>query len=87
MGLQKYRADVADQPDANGAVMWRSVWMGGRSPALIRNCPTPYGARTVYITAEPDTFFSIPAACRVGRKTVRGFVTCDPCWLFQPNKY
>jgi hypothetical protein len=75
--LQKYRADVAGETCENGAVPWFTKWMGGPSLALIRNCPTPYGARTVYIKSEPDTFFSQPAACRVKGKDIRGFITCN----------
>jgi len=51
-----------------------------------------FGPRTVYITAEPDTFFSQPAACqvRIGggkRRDVRGFVTHDENgWTFHENK-
>jgi hypothetical protein len=75
--LQKYRADVAGETCENGAQPWFARWMGGPSLALIRNCPTPYGARTVYIRSEPDTFFSQPAACRVKGKDIRGFITCN----------
>lgn len=77
MGLQRFRADEPDTPKANGSVMWRTRWIGGPSPALIRQCPTPFGPRTVYITGEPDTFFSIPAVCTVRRKRVVGYVTRD----------
>lgn len=31
--------------------------------------------RTAWITAEPDTFFSIPARVKVKGKTVSGYVT------------
>lgn len=87
MGLQKYRADVADAPDANGAIAYHTNWMGGPTLALIRNCPTPFGPRTVYIRSEPDTYFSIPAACKVKGKAVRGYVThTDGAWSFHANK-
>lgn len=85
MGLQKYRADMADPPDPNGAVAWWTKWMGGPTLALIRQCPTPYGPRTVYVRGEPDT--SIPAACRVGKRTVRGYLTCeDRAWKFHETQ-
>lgn len=74
MSLQRYRADEAHEPFPNGAVPWYARWMGGPSLALIRSCPTMFGPRTVYVTGEPDTFFSIPAACKVQGKTVRGFL-------------
>jgi hypothetical protein len=81
--LQKFRADIVGKSDANGAIDWYTNWMGGPSLALIRNCPTPYGARTVYVQGEADTFFTIPAACRVKGKDVRGFLTCeDGQWEF-----
>ena len=83
MGLQKYRADMAGETQTNGATPFYTVWMGGPSLALIRNCPTPWGARTVYVRGEADTFFSIPAACSVKGHTVRGFITQDDgCYVF-----
>ena len=79
MGLQKYRADFAGEKQSNGATPHYTRWVGGPSLALVRDCPcendptlTP---RTVYITSEPDTYFSIPAACRSRGKTVRGYLT------------
>jgi len=77
MGLQKYRADYAEEMQADGATPWCTRWVGGPSLALIRNAPTEWGARTVYITAAPDTFFSIPAAVTVKGRTVRGYVTTE----------
>jgi len=81
MGLQKYRADEQGEKQQNGGTPFYCKWMGGPTLALIRECPcendptlTP---RTVYVTNIPDTWFSIPAACRVGKKTVRGYVTTD----------
>lgn len=77
MGIQKYRADIVGDPDKNGAIPYYTKWVGGPSLALIRNCPTPFGTRTVYIQGEPDTFFSQPAACVVKGKTVHGYITCN----------
>lgn len=81
MGLQKYRADKAGAKQLNGATPFYCQWMGGPTLALIKDCPcendpalTP---RTVYISGEPDSFTSIPAACRSKGKTIRGYVTCD----------
>lgn len=83
MGLYKYRANKADEPDANGAVAWRTDWIGGPTLALIRNCPTPFGPRTVYSQGEPDTFFTIPAACEYRGRAMKGFLTCkDGNWEF-----
>ena len=85
MGLQKYRADFAAETQSNGASPWYAQWMGGPSLALIRNCPTMWGPRTVYIRGDDDTFFSIPAACRVRGVTVRGFVSWDDGnYIFTP---
>jgi hypothetical protein len=78
MGLQKYRFDGKDAPDANGAVRLYSTWMGGRTTAGVRNCPCgDYGRRTVYTTGEPDTWFSIPAAIMVRRKRINGWISCE----------
>jgi len=87
MSLQKYRADKADPTCANGAVMWTSNWIGGPSYALVRNCPIEGSSakpRTVYVTGEPDTFFSLPAACIIDKKTVRGWLGRDANdnWVF-----
>ena len=61
--MQKYRADTST-PQADGAVLWFAQWMGGLSLAKIDNCDLSMAGdmrRTVYITGEPDTFFSQPA--------------------------
>lgn len=64
MGLQKYRADISS-PQADGAVLWFAQWMGGPTLSKIAHCrwETLSGdyRPTVYITGEPDTWFSIPA--------------------------
>lgn len=90
MGLQKFRADVAQEPDKNGAVAWYAQWMGGRELAKVANCPVKdaqFAPRMVYATGEPDTWFSVPAACKVRGRTVRGFLTRDDDrgWLFHPH--
>ncbi len=74
MGLQRYRADEPHDPYSDGAVPWYTRWIGGPSLALIRNCKTPMGRRTVYITGEPDTFFSQPAAIKFKGRDVRGWI-------------
>ncbi len=64
--MQKYRADKAT-PQADGATLWYAHWLGGPTLAKIQNCRID-GAelrRAVYITGEPNTWFSIPAATRV----------------------
>ena len=93
MGLQKYRADTSDPPDANGAVAYHASCFGGHHTplALVRNCPiksdnpelTP---RTIYAQGEPDTWFSIPAACTFKRRTITGWLGCeDGQWLFHAH--
>jgi len=57
--------------------------MGGPTISKLEECPTPFGRRTVYVTGEADTFFTIPASCRFKGKTVSGFLTCkDRAWEF-----
>jgi hypothetical protein len=83
MGLQKYHADDAGPACSNGAVPWFAKWAFGPSLALVRNCPTPFGPRTVYVQGEPDTFFSQPAAIEYRRRVIRGYLTCeDSNWKF-----
>lgn len=65
--MQKYRADEST-PQADGAVLWHARWIGGPTLAKVNNCRLEklHGEprRTVYITGEPDTAFSIPAVCK-----------------------
>lgn len=81
MALQKYRADKAGDKQANGATPYYALWMGGPTLALVRQCPvvnsTCITPRTVYVTGEADTWFSIPAACRYLGRTIRGYLTTD----------
>jgi hypothetical protein len=81
MGLQKDRNDRAGETQPDGAIPCYCDWMGGPTLSLVKNCRvendetiTP---RTVYVRGEPDTFFSIPAACRVRGKTVTGYLTTN----------
>jgi hypothetical protein len=80
MGLQKYRADMIGDPAPNGAVPCYARWMGGPTLAVVRNCPIKYTClpnRTVYTRGEPDTWFSIPAACQYRGRTIKGYITTD----------
>lgn len=76
--MQKYRADSCTQ-QKDGAVLWFAQWMGGPSLARINNCRLAAlegdMRRTVYITGEPDTWFSQPAVCALAGRRVRGYVT------------
>lgn len=90
MSLQRYRADVV-KPQADGSVASYARWMGGDSLALVRNCRLALAGdmrRTVYVTGEPDTWFSQPAACRLHGCTVRGYLTRDDDgMIFRPTYY
>jgi hypothetical protein len=85
MGLQRYRAEAPGKQEfPNGAVPWYAYWMGGHTLSLVRNCPTVFGRRTVYALGEPDTYFSIPAACTFKGRTVEGYLTVgDEGWEFR----
>lgn len=78
--MQKYRADRATK-QGDGATLWHAEWMGGPSLAKIDNCQLANMSgdmrRTVYITGEADTYFSIPAVCKLAGCRVRGYVTSD----------
>lgn len=80
MAVARYRRDTSSQqPD--GATLWFTEWLGGPTLAAIENCRLENLAgdmrRTVEITGEADTYFSIPARISIGGKTVRGYVTGD----------
>lgn len=80
MGLQKYRADIIGICQKNGGIPYYVKWAGGISLALIRKCKIEnfnIPSRTVYVRGEPDTLFSIPAACIYQRKTITGYITTD----------
>ena len=91
MGLQKYRNDKVGEKQTNGGVPHYSNWMGGPTLALVKNCPiqnrTHLSPRTVYVRGEPDTWFSIPAACTYKGKTVTGYLTTDDNreWVFRAH--
>lgn len=80
MGLQKYRADKAGEKQQNGGTPYYTHWMGGPTLALVRDCKivnAEIGPRTVYVRGVHDTFFSMPAACRVHGKTITGWIGVD----------
>ena len=80
MGMQRYRADTNELQD-DGAILWFANWMGGQTLSKINNCRLNLSGgdwrRTVYITDEPDTFFSIPAVCKIRGCKIKGYVTTD----------
>lgn len=78
MGLQKYRADTATA-QADNSIHWHANWIGGPSLAKIQNCRIDGSdlRRMVYVTGDPDSYFSQPAACKVSGQVVRGYLTGD----------
>ncbi len=89
--MQRYRADVScTQPD--GATLWWAKWFGGKTYARINQCRIMIEGeprRSVYMTGEPDTFFSIPAVTRYHGCRVTGYVTGDGDGniVFHPTYY
>ncbi len=80
MGLQKYRAD-SFETQGDGAKLWFANWIGGPSLSKIVNCRLDNLEgdirRTVYISGDADTWFSIPAKTVLHGCTVTGYVTRD----------
>lgn len=77
--MSRYRCDKSEK-QADGAVLWFAEWMGGPTLSKIVNCRVDLVGdmrRTVEITGEPDTMFSIPARTKIGGKHVNGYVTGD----------
>ena len=76
--MQRFRANTS-QLHADGAIAYYANWLGGPTLAKVTNCRLANMAgdmrRTVYATGEPDTFFSIPATCRIAGHRVRGYLT------------
>ena len=75
--MQKYYANhSAQQPD--GAIVWRA-WHG--TVACITDCRIESLVgdmrRKVYATGEADTFFSVPAVCKIAGRRVCGYITGD----------
>ena len=92
MGLQKYRADKMTAQQIDGARVWSAIWMGGPSPSKVENCRLDSMAgdmrRTVYITGEADTYFSIPAVCMIQGCRVKGYLTsCEQGLVFNHVYY
>ena len=72
---------MQSEKQADGATVWTAEGMGGRSLARINDCRLENlqgdMRSTVYITGEADTWFSIPAVCRLMGKRIKGYVTGD----------
>lgn len=88
--MQRYRADIADPPAPNGAIAHYARWMGGPTLAKVTACPVARALmppRTVYVTGEADTFYSLPAACKWRGRRVTGWLGCKQGnWLFHPHR-
>lgn len=76
MGI-KYHTTEAPTVHPNGSSSYCTAG-AFTSVAKVGNCPCEDGVRrTAHATAEPDTFFSIPACVYVGQKTVSGFLASE----------
>lgn len=79
MGIQKYRFDKAGEQNPNGSIPLFTDWAGGPTLAGVKNCPIKgfpdVKPRTAYVTGEPCSYFSVPAAVRCRGKRVVGFLT------------
>ena len=86
--MQRYRADIQGEADANGAVPWYANSMYGTTLARIDKCPVEgHSPRAVYALNDPDTAFTIPGAAWIDRAYNPGFITCkDGQWSFTPYK-
>ncbi len=74
----KYRMDkFAEQLD--GSINAYASWIGGPSLSAILKCRIHLSDKrlSVYISGEPDTYFSIPAYTRCKGKYVKGYITSD----------
>lgn len=76
----KYRSDKAE-PQSDGAIVWHTIWMGGEPISKIENCRLATLAgdmrRTVHVTGEADTWFSIPAETSIAGCRLKGYITSD----------
>jgi len=76
--MQVFRADQSERQRDEAKVWYAMPW---HVMAKVENCRLENLAgdmrRTVYATGHPDTFFSIPAVCKVAGCRVRGYLTGD----------
>ncbi len=92
--IQFFDADKRTWLD-DESVAYPNGAMRRRGRAVVRRNPhnpivLPYGDVHAVRASIPDTYFSIPAKLRIGRLTVRGFVSVDetptgPALCFTPN--
>lgn len=88
--FQKFRIDGEDEPEYNGSIRCYTYWMPGKTTAAIANCPIDIAGeprRMVYLTGEADTYFTVPAVCKLFSITVKGYITMDlQGYTFHPTK-
>lgn len=83
MGIKKYVTGDIYRVQSNEAVVYASCG----HVTLIRNCPTIFGRRTVYVRGVADTFFTIPAVCQFRKRAIFGYLTCyDGNYQFHPYR-
>jgi hypothetical protein len=82
MASLKYRVDIEEENEY-GQILGFTSWMAGKTLARVKNCHWGPARVTAYVTGEPDTFFSQPARVNVGRRSAKGYLTCeDGLWTF-----
>jgi hypothetical protein len=94
MGMQRYRADVFQQEKDGSETGWAN-WMGGPTLSMVKNCRVDLAnvnapmRSNVFITGEPDTWYSTPAVTSIKGCRVKGYVTTDDDGnpLFRPVYY
>jgi hypothetical protein len=92
MGLAKRRCDKSEL-QSDGAIVWRTHWIGGKPIAKIEKCRLDNligdMRATVYAQGESDTFFSVPAKCYLGGVVISGCITLnwDLQYVFRHGYY
>ena len=77
--VMKYRCDIS-KVQADNSVCYFAQWLGGPTLAKIKNCRLSLAGdmrRTVTITGEPDTWFSVPAEIKLAGCRIKGYIGYD----------
>lgn len=90
--MPRYRIDRRE-PIADAQIAYYTYWMGGPTLAGVGNCriaglPATV-RRSVRVTGEADTYFSIPAETSIGGRTIKGYLTTyadDGAYEFRPSR-
>lgn len=87
MASLKFRVDIEEENE-HGQVLGFTSWMAGKTLARVKGCRFHGETRvTAYVTGEADTFFTQPARINLGKRSVKGFLTCDGgLWTFHPEE-